>query len=115
MGKKRFYWEKYSDEKLKRHPKVEEARDLMERGRLSRREFIRVAALVGVSAGAAYSMAGLPSPSFAACETTTSVTLSILGDTDPEGAEQIAVRLFDASGMDGHGGDCHRTARRTRR
>ena len=56
---------KKSDKKLSRHPKVEEARDLMERGRLSRREFIRVAALVGVSAGAAYTMAGLPSPSFA--------------------------------------------------
>jgi peptide/nickel transport system substrate-binding protein len=38
----------------------------MERGRLSRREFIRVAALVGVSAGAAYAMAGLPTPAFAA-------------------------------------------------
>ncbi len=56
----------HSDEKMSRHPKVEEARDLMDRGRLSRREFIRVAALVGVSAGAAYTMAGLPSPSFAA-------------------------------------------------
>ncbi len=56
----------HSDDKLSRHPKVEEARDLMERGRLSRREFIRVAALVGVSAGTAYAMAGLPSPSFAA-------------------------------------------------
>ncbi len=48
------------------HPKAKEAFDLMERGRLSRREFIRVAALVGVSAGAAYAMAGLPVPVFAA-------------------------------------------------
>ncbi len=47
------------------HPKAREALDLMERGRLSRREFIRVAALVGVSAGAAYAMAGLPSPAYA--------------------------------------------------
>jgi peptide/nickel transport system substrate-binding protein len=36
----------------------------MERGRLSRRGFIRIAALVGVSAAAAYAMAGLP-PAFA--------------------------------------------------
>ncbi len=49
----------------KLHPKAEEALDLMERGRLSRRGFIRVAALVGVSAGAAYAMAGLPSPAHA--------------------------------------------------
>jgi peptide/nickel transport system substrate-binding protein len=47
------------------HSKAEEALDLMERGRLSRRGFIRVAALVGVSAGAAYAMAGLPSPAYA--------------------------------------------------
>ena len=47
------------------HPKAKEAFDLMERGRLSRREFIRVAALTGVAAGAAYAMAGLPAPAFA--------------------------------------------------
>lgn len=47
------------------HPKAKEALDLMERGRLSRRSFIRVAALVGVSAAAAYAMAGLPQPAFA--------------------------------------------------
>ncbi|HSG95576.1 MAG TPA: twin-arginine translocation signal domain-containing protein, partial [Afifellaceae bacterium] len=51
------------DERL--HPKAQEAFDLMQRGRLSRRGFIRVAALVGVSAGAAYAMAGLPSPAYA--------------------------------------------------
>lgn len=53
-----------SDRRL--HPKAHEAYDLMTRGRLSRREFIRVAALVGVSAGAAYAIAGLPSPALAA-------------------------------------------------
>ena len=47
------------------HPKAREAFDLMERGRLSRRDFIRVAALTGLSAGAAYAMAGIPSPAFA--------------------------------------------------
>lgn len=52
-------------EKDRLHPKAKEALDLMERGRLSRRGFIRVAALVGVSAGAAYAMAGLPSPAYA--------------------------------------------------
>ncbi len=47
------------------HPKVAEARDLMDRGRMSRRAFVRAAALLGVSAGAAYTMAGLPSPAWA--------------------------------------------------
>ena len=47
------------------HPKAKEAFELMERGRMSRRSFIRVAALVGVSAAAAYAMAGLPQPAFA--------------------------------------------------
>jgi peptide/nickel transport system substrate-binding protein len=47
------------------HPKAKEAFDLMERGRLSRREFIRIAALTGVAAGAAYAMAGIPAPAFA--------------------------------------------------
>ncbi len=47
------------------HPKVREAKELMQKGRLDRREFVRIAALVGVSAGAAYSMAGLPSPAYA--------------------------------------------------
>jgi peptide/nickel transport system substrate-binding protein len=46
------------------HPKVHEARDLMEGGRMDRREFVRFAALLGVSATAAYSMAGV-TPSFA--------------------------------------------------
>ncbi|PLX38793.1 MAG: ABC transporter substrate-binding protein [Hyphomicrobiales bacterium] len=48
------------------HPKVREAEGLMNAGRMDRREFIRIAALLGVSAGAAYGMAGLPSPAFAA-------------------------------------------------
>ena len=47
------------------HPKAKEAFELMERGRLNRREFIRIAALTGVSAAAAYAMAGLPAPAFA--------------------------------------------------
>ena len=44
------------------HPKVDEAFGLMENGRMSRREFVRVAALLGVSAGTAYAVAGLPIP-----------------------------------------------------
>lgn len=47
------------------HPKVREARDLMQAGRLDRREFVRFAALLGVGAGAAYAMAGLPAPAMA--------------------------------------------------
>jgi len=51
------------------HPKIEEARDLMERGRLGRRDFVRIAALLGVGAGAAYALAGLPAPAEAADST----------------------------------------------
>ncbi|MEO1199327.1 MAG: ABC transporter substrate-binding protein [Pseudomonadota bacterium] len=47
------------------HPKVREAQDLMASGRMNRREFVRVAALLGVGAGAAYAMAGLPAPAYA--------------------------------------------------
>lgn len=47
------------------HPKVREAQELMKKGRMDRREFIRVAALLGVSAGAAYAMAGVPVPAAA--------------------------------------------------
>ncbi|MEP3278414.1 MAG: ABC transporter substrate-binding protein [Stappiaceae bacterium] len=47
------------------HPKVAEAKNLMDGGRMSRREFVRIAALMGVGAGAAYSMAGLPNPAYA--------------------------------------------------
>jgi peptide/nickel transport system substrate-binding protein len=53
------------DSEHRLHPKAKEAFELMERGRLSRRDFIRVAALTGLAAGAAYAMAGLPSPAFA--------------------------------------------------
>src|SRR5215813_2812089 len=48
------------------HPKVHEAFRLMKSGRMDRREFIRVAALLGTSATVAYAIAGLPEPAFAA-------------------------------------------------
>ena len=48
------------------HPKVHEAFALMKAGRMDRREFIRVAALLGTAATAAYALAGLPEPAFAA-------------------------------------------------
>jgi peptide/nickel transport system substrate-binding protein len=48
------------------HPKVGEAFSMLRDGRMDRREFIRAATLLGTSAAAAYAMAGLPSPSFAA-------------------------------------------------
>ena len=47
------------------HPKVHEAFGLMKAGRMDRREFIRIAALLGTSAATAYAMVGLPSPAFA--------------------------------------------------
>ena len=51
---------------LKRsHPKVTEAYDQMESGKMDRREFIRYAALLGITATTAYAMAGLQSPAFA--------------------------------------------------
>ncbi|MEC9344607.1 MAG: ABC transporter substrate-binding protein [Pseudomonadota bacterium] len=48
------------------HPKAEEALHQMQAGRMNRREFVRIAALLGVSASAAYAMAGLPAPAMAA-------------------------------------------------
>jgi peptide/nickel transport system substrate-binding protein len=47
------------------HPKVGEAFDQMESGRMNRREFVRIAALLGVAAPVAYKMAGIR-PAFAA-------------------------------------------------
>lgn len=47
------------------HPKVTEARGQMYEGRMNRREFVRIAALLGVAAGSAYTMAGLPTPALA--------------------------------------------------
>ena len=41
------------------HPKVAEAFELMKRGRMDRRAFVRLAALLGVSAGTAYALAGI--------------------------------------------------------
>lgn len=48
------------------HPKVHDAFGLMKAGRMDRREFIRLAALLGTSAASAYALAGLPEPAFAA-------------------------------------------------
>ena len=47
------------------HPKVTQAFDQMETGKMSRREFVRIAALLGVAAPVAYKMAGIK-PAFAA-------------------------------------------------
>ena len=41
------------------HPKVSEAFDLMSRGHLGRREFVRLAALLGIGASTAYALAGI--------------------------------------------------------
>jgi peptide/nickel transport system substrate-binding protein len=48
------------------HSKVHEAFGSMKAGRIDRREFVRLAALLGTSAASAYALAGLPSPAFAA-------------------------------------------------
>ncbi len=43
-----------------RHPKAREAFGLLREDRMSRREFVRIAALLGASAASAYALAGLP-------------------------------------------------------
>jgi peptide/nickel transport system substrate-binding protein len=43
----------------KPHPKISEAFDLMKNGRMDRREFVRMAALLGLGATTAYALAGL--------------------------------------------------------
>jgi peptide/nickel transport system substrate-binding protein len=48
------------------HPKIDEAFGMLRDGRMDRREFIRVATLLGASAASAYAMAGLPRPALAA-------------------------------------------------
>jgi peptide/nickel transport system substrate-binding protein len=47
------------------HPIIRNAFGHMEAGRLDRREFIRLAALLGASAATAYAVAGLPAPAYA--------------------------------------------------
>src|SRR6516225_489046 len=44
------------------HPYVPSLRRELLDGRIGRREFLRIATLLGVTAGAAYTMAGLPAP-----------------------------------------------------
>lgn len=44
------------------HTYLPKLRDELQRGSIDRREFLRTATLLGVAAGAAYSMAGLPAP-----------------------------------------------------
>ncbi|MHA1524653.1 MAG: ABC transporter substrate-binding protein [Alphaproteobacteria bacterium] len=50
----------------KAQPLVSEAKEQMDRGVMDRREFVRYAALLGVAAGTAYAIAGLPAPAMAA-------------------------------------------------
>jgi peptide/nickel transport system substrate-binding protein len=50
------------------HPKLGEAFSKLREGRMDRREFIRVATLLGASAVSAYAMAGLPNQAFAATD-----------------------------------------------
>ena len=48
------------------HPKIGQAFGMLRDGRMNRREFIRVATLLGASAASAYAITGIPSPAFAA-------------------------------------------------
>ena len=47
------------------HPVIENAYAHVKSGGIGRREFIRVAALLGASATSAYALVGLPAPAFA--------------------------------------------------
>src|SRR5271170_1091612 len=47
------------------HPVIENAYAHMKSGEIGRREFIRVAALLGASAASAYALVGLPAPAYA--------------------------------------------------
>jgi peptide/nickel transport system substrate-binding protein len=44
------------------HPQIHESRDQLEKGKLTRRDFIRYASLLGLSAAAAAAMVGIPFP-----------------------------------------------------
>jgi peptide/nickel transport system substrate-binding protein len=44
------------------HPQIPELRDQLEKGKLTRRDFLRYASLLGLSAAAAASLAGIPLP-----------------------------------------------------
>ena len=44
------------------HPVLRDATRELNEGKLDRRDFLRIATLLGVSAGSAYGMAGLPTP-----------------------------------------------------
>ncbi|MDA0996658.1 MAG: ABC transporter substrate-binding protein [Proteobacteria bacterium] len=55
MSKNRFEHERPE----RRHPLVREIHDQLQRGAIGRREFLRTATLLGVSASAAYAMAGV--------------------------------------------------------
>lgn len=57
------------DQSLHLHPAVKDLRSDMQQGKLSRREFLRYATLLGVSAGAAYELAGLARPARAMAAT----------------------------------------------
>src|SRR5262249_46707085 len=48
-----------------RHPVIQNAFGHLEAGRLDRREFVRIAALLGASAASAYALVGLPAPALA--------------------------------------------------
>jgi peptide/nickel transport system substrate-binding protein len=47
---------------IREHPYLHELRSELQQGRIERREFLRTAALLGVTASAAYAMAGLQAP-----------------------------------------------------
>jgi len=49
-------------QKMRFHPYVPELIDQYKKGKLTRREFLRYAALLGVSLGAASAMVGIPRP-----------------------------------------------------
>ena len=50
---------------MNEHSLLPRLRDQLNAGLMNRREFVRFAAMLGVAAGTAYAMAGMPAPAMA--------------------------------------------------
>lgn len=79
-------------ESKKIQPTVEELKDDLDKGKLSRRAFIRLAALLGISATTAAQLAGMASPAFAQgrAKTYAQYVASI-----PEGCKPVPRKCFE--------------------
>ncbi|MEM8627630.1 MAG: ABC transporter substrate-binding protein [Pseudomonadota bacterium] len=74
------------------HAKVHEAFELLQRGRMDRRSFVRTAALLGVAASAAYAMAGLDEAA-ASEPLTNSPFPKVTSKPEPGGVLRVAMQV----------------------